>query len=63
MMTFPFLVTREVTVPTAVVLEVEENSLERWQWIFSRKEKRENKTRSWWLSIQEIEIHASRLAL
>lgn len=39
----PFLVTREVMVPTVVVLEAEENSLERRQWTFSRKEKGKNK--------------------
>ena len=38
----PFLVTREVTVPT-VVLEAEENSFERWQRTFSRKEKGKTK--------------------
>lgn len=50
MMAFPFLVTREVTV---VVLEAEENSLERRQWMCSTKEKRENKTRNQWLEMQE----------
>ena len=49
-MAFPFLVTREVTV---VVLEAEENSLERRQWMCSTKEKRENKTRNQWLEMQE----------
>lgn len=43
MTAFPFLVTREVMVPTVVVLGEEENSLERQQRTFSRKEKGKTK--------------------
>jgi len=43
-MAFPFLVTREVTVPTVVVLEAEENSLERHNGHFQEwKKRKQNK--------------------